>query len=1558
MTTQQRHGARGSAARQRETRGFTLTEMLTVVAIIVILFAVMAPNVIAARKRLEVSRLNARAQAIYNTVQNRVTALQSNGNLQKLSDRIDGSSLITTRPADYKDSWATAAEWQTDYSLYYFEGASDKYKGTGVKTNEALTELLLSDEAGQISRELYNGKWLVELSPTTGEVYAVYYWEGDLDDASGSSRQAQLDGYLANDTLDDEGHGCMVGYFCGGPIDKTIRHARQRFDDLRWRLVNSEDLYVAVCSDDLDDLNPSQLKLTVTVTGARRRDGKQVSWRYTTTGDKLGMQLGDTEIDVVLDSLRSGSTKNNDTERMCFSNIMRCYFGGTLYSTADCTGDPVKNPTPDDIIMPGTDIDVSVVTEYISDDGKTEMGLSSKSVEPFADGWIRTNASTQNLTTLTTNSSVGAYSKDDNGTVYVWATRHLENLRMTDDNSPYYNWETSREDTRTDFKHIVLAAAEETANDGYTGNKVDRSADTFMNGIATGDIDFAWENYGELRHCVAMPSRTADAETGVMNPLSFFRPITFYNDRPFGKDSSITGVNGSDGAHTISNFIIKNNADGTGNNVGLFAELGMSVTSLDLVNFTVKGGSNVGALAGTLDGDGSGQYADLNDVHVYVTNTTSAGSIDYGSCGISGISGSGSAIGGIVGNAGWNTKFLVNCSASINVANTSNGSLDAGQNQGVGGLIGYGMADDVGNCSFGIDHNDNGKLGTPTISSKRAHVGGIFGSYVGDGKTGSIDSCTVIATITGEGSTVGGICGSAENFCALTDCNVGRLADGTLSPSIMSISGSTTDLGGLVGSHGGGDISKCNAVVALTGSASSNVGGLVGNQTAYITLANCTVGTAKRQAAVTSTVDNTGGDNTGGFIGTAPAGAKVDTGTVLASVSDQGGSNVGGVAGFVDGSISINNVAVGSDGSKASVWANKDYAGGLVGNIENGANVITGCTVISDATASGTNGFIGGLVGYQKAGSLNIASCNVGSPSQIVSIYGLGHNIAGLVGSVGSKKNGFTQLNVTGNSNSDKSYVLANIYSTGGGNHVAGLVGHDGGTSNYANYRVGLAGLGDRTIGVRSFVQNDAGVSEDCEFVGGLVAEHEGGNIFNCDVIANIQGASLVGGFVGDAQGSSDEFGSLTYSAPIHRQDDPNALFAGIYATPFTSGSNSYVGGGFGRLDASKVVGCSVEANVYNTNVAGSSATNKNASYTGGFVGLIDSDSSGRLSIESSHVSGDFSSNPAAAAYIQADTNYVGGFIGSAGTRNVDIKRNYAAVAVLPITAYTGGTNNQSTDLSVYVGGFIGYLNNTGALIDECYSSGIGRTGDDVRVNNPGYDSEHISAVGGFVGRIASGKIQNSYSTSNVMGNQYTGGFAGYLDDKASIVNSIAYGLVSGDQSDTTHPFAGAANGASANNNRFLAMPGYNEGVTDPFASAADYAALATASNEGHPYTAALGSTFPFPTVINDEHYGDWPAKVVQSNVTWSIKTAWGNSTQPDFKLQVDAPVGWKLVVVFDRNISTVDPQNCNATIQGNTVILTSKYDWNATRKSGDVLEATFSTENAGQPTIVSAELR
>lgn len=76
----------GCKTKYRDRRGFTMAEVLVVVAILVILFALLVPNLIKTHKDLRQKEMDAKAEVLYIAAQNQLTKLRASGNTSAYKD--------------------------------------------------------------------------------------------------------------------------------------------------------------------------------------------------------------------------------------------------------------------------------------------------------------------------------------------------------------------------------------------------------------------------------------------------------------------------------------------------------------------------------------------------------------------------------------------------------------------------------------------------------------------------------------------------------------------------------------------------------------------------------------------------------------------------------------------------------------------------------------------------------------------------------------------------------------------------------------------------------------------------------------------------------------------------------------------------------------------------------------------------------------------------------------------------------------------------------------------------------------------------------------------------------------------------------------------------------------------------------------------------------------------------------------------------------------------------------------------------------------------------------
>ena len=156
-------------ANRHNDRGFTLSEVLLTVAILVVLFALAAVPVSKMRRELRQTELDSKAEILFQTAQNRMTQLLAAGMEEKYKNGGD-VKRFTYIPLDAEEDKYD----ETDIDRLPLWYVTDAEKDN----DSAAAYYILPRE--QTDAELREGHWLVEYNADSGSVYAVFYSEEAL----------------------------------------------------------------------------------------------------------------------------------------------------------------------------------------------------------------------------------------------------------------------------------------------------------------------------------------------------------------------------------------------------------------------------------------------------------------------------------------------------------------------------------------------------------------------------------------------------------------------------------------------------------------------------------------------------------------------------------------------------------------------------------------------------------------------------------------------------------------------------------------------------------------------------------------------------------------------------------------------------------------------------------------------------------------------------------------------------------------------------------------------------------------------------------------------------------------------------------------------------------------------------------------------------------------------------------------------------------------------------------------------------------------------------------
>lgn len=277
--------------KNRKNKGFTLTEILVTVAILVILMSLATVSFVALRRNLRQKELDAKAEIIYAAAQNRMAELRAAGYGDSFAlDADRGVAKLSIPPCDIQE------DAEQEAPTFYYVKALDK------TTQSSAARLLLTETA--VDRDLWGSQWIIEYNADTGLVYAVFYSEEKtgssyLTDSFYGSEDYRDNMRIRSNRLSD---GARIGYY-GGDLTR-INGTYLLHPTIE--IVNNEKLTARFSCVSPDLGNGFTPRLTFRVTIADKKDPtKKVTRTLSTTAAGNGLYTAD----MILDSLEDTGKK-------------------------------------------------------------------------------------------------------------------------------------------------------------------------------------------------------------------------------------------------------------------------------------------------------------------------------------------------------------------------------------------------------------------------------------------------------------------------------------------------------------------------------------------------------------------------------------------------------------------------------------------------------------------------------------------------------------------------------------------------------------------------------------------------------------------------------------------------------------------------------------------------------------------------------------------------------------------------------------------------------------------------------------------------------------------------------------------------------------------------------------------------------------------------------------------------------------------------------------------------------------------------------------------------
>ncbi len=460
----------------------------------------------------------------------------------------------------------------------------------------------------------------------------------------------------------------------------------------------------------------------------------------------------------------------------------------------------------------------------------------------------------------------------------------------------------------------------------------------------------------------------------------------------------------------------------------------------------------------------------------------------------------------------------------------------------------------------------------------------------------------------------------------------------------------------------------------------------------------------------------------------------------------------------------------------------------------------------ADAVVNGSGNRIGGLVGWNNQGSIENTSSGG-------SVNGGGNEVGGLVGhNAGPMSQSHSISNVTG------------------GELVGGLVGHNHNSTIDESFSTGevnghenvggLAGLNAWESAVIKNSYAESAVSASGNLAGGLVGHNNQGSIEGSQALGNVSGTDEVGGLAG--KNSSGDISDSSAEGIVTGGDDVGGLIGHNHNGTI---SNAHASGEVnGNKNVGGLVGYTAWSSALITNSYSSAEVIGEDQNVGGLVGY-----NRHSTIEGSHATGDVSSH----------NENVGGLVGLNDQ------------GMITTSFSTGDVSG-----SAYIGGLAGLSVGWSARIKFSFSlSDVYATG---------------NQVGGLIGEIEHGRVNNSFARGFVAGNNRVGGLIGHINE-AVVEKSYAAGTIDPTSSGNIGLFAGRAHRSTISDSFYdeeiSAFPGVGQGSNDGVMGKTTYEMTTVTTftnagwdfdedwtidpgqqiNDGYPYLQAAG----FPGVFN-----------------------------------------------------------------------------------------------------------
>ncbi|MGF7018097.1 prepilin-type N-terminal cleavage/methylation domain-containing protein [Lachnospiraceae bacterium PF1-21] len=1318
----------------RKNKGFTLVELVVVMAIMAILASGVTFGVIEYQKHAQFKKSNEYAEMLFLAAQSQLTYYKSSGELEDFAKEFKDANKVSTEIATYAKDLNNKNK---QIRLVHVD-----LSPTEEKLTDSLVYKLTKDYIGD--KSIYNGAIRIELEPASGTVFSVSYStraESFVEEDKDATASA-LSVSVAMRESESRRKEVMLGYYDTDIHLRKMKASEEsgevgEIDTDETGLINDETLRIVIGfeKNNIQVIQNGQYEIKIFNKGETKKP--ICSFMINSDSDNALSVSGASK--KVISTVKYGDGKLES---------QKCIF--ETYITADgklgIILDAIDIEAARALNAAGGDVDkATAVTTYANTYSGMRLNLF-KTAKIQAEIAVMNDDNVVKSRAMTNSESAFFKANSDNGNNIKDAElsypRHLYNVRFYEGNKGNNSDISYKQVADLDFEKTIKASPEAVYdNDNslesnflndkayfpaipFLGAKSKLSGGQVVNGNASKTTAYKLENFVVVARAATNDSAMPNALGLVATNKGKIENLAVEDIVLEAEESlELSGVGGLVGINegTIDNVYMKDAkvTAKNSNNVGGFVGLNTAKGSFSMNTYGQGGDGDTGGvpliyrnLSENIEVNGKENVGGLFGINKGVTSHSKRN--QYFSIDKVTIKGEG-CIGGLIGrNEAKVGNFMV-FEAKVEASGDY-----------AGGAIGYNDANyvlETGPSDEEVYPRVNA-LGGYRVSGA-SNVGGIAGANT---RTGTIEYyCARKQEVTASGNFVGGLVGDNSGKIEITS---------------------------------GSSIYRGQVVEASVTSKGSYVGGIAGRNSGIIS------GYQVEKSTIT------GNDQVGGAIGENSGQYLFSSNRtlILDQVTVSGASNVGGIIGNNN---TTNALLQDIQIQASSVTGTGNNVGGALGNNQGIYKFISNKVGVLDKIAVSGASNVGGIIGNNSAANTLLQDIKI----QDSSVTGTGNNVGGALGN----NQGIYQFI------SNKVGVLDKITVSGGSN-VGGIIGNCDGTgvvlenvdikaSNIVGTSSNIGGAIGRHTGTYTFTYDNRGVLTQVTVsggsnVGGVLGVMENGASLEKIKVngITINGSGACGGLIGVNNGALDLAknnsisGTITFSATA----EGGALVGSNAGTISGNPNNSNQ-----EVKATLIFSENSEVSANNRGgIAGkNSGTITGAVFGGTISGNYGLRYGGITGYNSGTISNSFmNTNLTIGKQLTADKPLIiGGIAGENGGTIADsgYRQTWKSIVIGQVSG---------NGFSGHVGGIAGDQGRGGQIVNAVYNDA------DVTLQI-GY-----GALGGIVGYSVGANIDNCHTSASVKlklegivgGSTWIGGIVGDLRESGNVLNCSNSATING----------------------------------------------------------------------------------------------------------------------------------------------------------------------------------